>query len=80
MALLRRGLIHTNQVTDFAPWRLQRAADQLLKVKLLAARWSVCTATVYALIEAGNLPALRIQRSIRVPSAAVQAFERQTRP
>jgi DNA invertase Pin-like site-specific DNA recombinase len=25
MALLRRGLIHTNQVTDFAPWRLQRA-------------------------------------------------------
>ena len=25
MALIRRGVIHTNQVTDFAPWRLSRA-------------------------------------------------------
>jgi DNA invertase Pin-like site-specific DNA recombinase len=25
MALVRRGLVHTNQVTDFAPWRLRRA-------------------------------------------------------
>lgn len=24
-ALIRRGVIHTNQVTDFAPWRLSRA-------------------------------------------------------
>ena len=25
MTLVRRGLVHTNQVTDFAPWRLNRA-------------------------------------------------------
>jgi hypothetical protein len=25
MALIRRGVIHTHQVTDFAPWRIPRA-------------------------------------------------------
>jgi predicted transcriptional regulator with HTH domain len=25
LALIRRGLVHTHQVTDFAPWRIPRA-------------------------------------------------------
>jgi hypothetical protein len=25
LALIRRGLVHTHQVTDFAPWRILRA-------------------------------------------------------
>lgn len=37
-ALIRRGAIHTNQVTDFAPWRLSRAElDSELVQSLVAA-------------------------------------------
>jgi excisionase family DNA binding protein len=42
-------------------------------VKEVAARWNVCAATVYSLIEAGRIWTVRIQRSIRIPFAAVAA-------
>lgn len=37
MALVRRGVVHTNQVTDFAPWRIKRAELDSEPVKTLVA-------------------------------------------
>jgi DNA invertase Pin-like site-specific DNA recombinase len=37
LALIRRGAIHTNQVTDFAPWRLSRAELDSPQVRALVA-------------------------------------------
>ncbi|MGQ0504542.1 MAG: helix-turn-helix domain-containing protein [Myxococcaceae bacterium] len=66
--------VRTGFGTHLVP-RKPIAADQLLTVKQVAERWSVCTATVYALIEAGRLGSIRIQRSIRIPSDDVRLFE-----
>jgi hypothetical protein len=45
-ALIRRGAIHTNQVTDFAPWRISRAELDSERVRRL----------VNALKRTGRLP------------------------
>lgn len=37
MALVRRGVVHTNQVTDFAPWRIKRAELDSEPVRALVA-------------------------------------------
>ena len=37
VALIRRGAIHTNQVTDFAPWRISRAELDSERVQKLVA-------------------------------------------
>lgn len=37
VALVRRGAIHTNQVTDFAPWRLSRAELDSQQIRALVA-------------------------------------------
>jgi len=37
MALVRRGVIHTNQVTDFAPWRIARAELDSAPIRKLVA-------------------------------------------
>jgi hypothetical protein len=37
MALVRRGVVHTNQVTDFAPWRIEREELDSEPVKTLVA-------------------------------------------
>lgn len=45
--------------------------EQLFTVKQVAARLSVCTATVYTMIEQGQLASVRIRNFIRVPGFAV---------
>jgi excisionase family DNA binding protein len=40
--------------------------DRLLSVKEVAARLGVCTATVYALVERGELAHIRVVNAIRV--------------
>ncbi len=47
LALVKRGLVHTNQVTDFAPWRIPRTQLDSEPVKKL----------VTALKKTGRLPA-----------------------
>lgn len=52
-----------------------READPLLKVAEIATRLRVAKMTVYRLFHAGQLPgAIRVGRSIRVPSSAVDAY------
>jgi len=50
----------------------------LFTVKHLAARWAVCTATIYSLAKSGRLESLRIGNSIRFSESTVAAYE-QTR-
>jgi len=44
-------------------------------VRVLAERWEVCTATVYALAKAGKLPSIRVGNSVRFRCADVEAYE-----
>ncbi len=48
---------------------------QLFTVKDLAARWAVCTATVYSLAKSGRLESLRIGNSIRFMARTVTDYE-----
>ncbi|MSS84163.1 helix-turn-helix domain-containing protein [Actinomycetaceae bacterium WB03_NA08] len=48
------------------------AAPQFLTVSEVAEVMRVSKMTVYRLIHAGELPAIRVGKSFRVPSAAVQ--------
>src|ERR1700687_713878 len=51
---------------------------RLFTVKELAARWAVCTATIYSLAKSGRLESLRIGNSIRFTVSAVVGYD-QTR-
>jgi excisionase family DNA binding protein len=48
--------------------------DNLLSVCEVAARLSVSTATVYKLVERGELPHLRISNAIRVAPVDLEAY------
>jgi hypothetical protein len=48
---------------------------QLFTVKDLAARWAVCTATIYSLAKSGKLENLRIGNSIRFMATIVADYE-----
>jgi excisionase family DNA binding protein len=48
---------------------------RLFTVNDLAARWAVCTATVYSLAKSGKLESLRIGNSIRIMATAVAHYE-----
>ena len=48
---------------------------RLFTVKELAARWAVCTATIYSLAKSGKLESLRIGNSIRIMVTAVAHYE-----
>ncbi len=48
--------------------------EQMLTVKQVAERLSICTATVYTMIEQGQLASVRIRNFIRVPGSAVAAM------
>jgi len=50
----------------------------LFTIKDLAARWAVCTATIYLLAKSGKLESLRIGNSIRFTPSTVADYE-QTR-
>jgi excisionase family DNA binding protein len=47
---------------------------QFLTVAEVAAMMRVSKMTVYRLVHAGELPAVRVGRSFRVPEAAVHAY------
>lgn len=49
-------------------------ASHLLTVAEVAARLRVSKMTVYRLIHAGELPALRVGRSFRVPATAAESY------
>jgi excisionase family DNA binding protein len=48
--------------------------DDLLTPAEVAERWHVRRARIYALIQAGALPVVRLGRSVRVPQQALEAF------
>jgi excisionase family DNA binding protein len=50
------------------------AREEFLKVAEVAARVRTSKMTIYRLIHSGELPAVRIGRSFRVPAAAVDAY------
>jgi excisionase family DNA binding protein len=53
---------------------IRGGVENLLSVREVAARLSVCTATVYALAERGELPHVRISNAIRVAPEDLAAF------
>ena len=53
---------------------LRGGVENLLSVREVAARLSVCTATVYALAEHGELPHIRVSNAIRVAPDDLAAF------
>jgi excisionase family DNA binding protein len=50
-------------------------ASTLLSLPQLAVRWDVNVKTLYALVERGELPTVRIGRLIKVTLSVVQRFE-----
>jgi excisionase family DNA binding protein len=52
---------------------------ELLRVSKVAAMLRVSKMTIYRLIRAGQLQAIRVGESLRLPRAAVQAFLREAR-
>lgn len=48
--------------------------ERLLTVRDVAERLGVCRATVYAMVERGELPAVRIASAVRVHPADLAAF------
>src|SRR3954464_4168246 len=50
------------------------AVVRLLTVREVAERLAVCTATVYALVERGELPHLQVSNTIRIRPADPEAF------
>jgi excisionase family DNA binding protein len=48
--------------------------EKLLTVREVAARLGVCRATVYAMVERGELPAVRIGSVVRVHPADLVAY------
>lgn len=47
---------------------------QLLTVRQVAQRLAISRAKAYALVESGRLPAIRIDRSVRVSSTALKLW------
>jgi excisionase family DNA binding protein len=58
--------MHPSNATDATP--------RLLKADELAARWGLHRATVYRLVQRGELPALRIGGSIRIDPREAEAW------
>lgn len=56
----------------------QERHDDFMTVAEVAAIMRVSKMTVYRLVHAGELPAVRVGRSFRVPSAAVDEYLRQS--
>ena len=52
--------------------------DRLLTVREVAARLAVCTATVYALCERGELRHVRVASAIRIHPADLESFTKAT--
>ncbi len=50
---------------------------QMLSPKDLSQRWGVCLATVYNLMNSGELPSVKFGRARRVPLDAVTAYIQQ---
>jgi excisionase family DNA binding protein len=57
--------------TPFGALVVRGEVRQLLTVREVAARLRVSRATVYRLVQAGALPAIRVSNSIRVPAQAL---------
>jgi|GEM_PF-2053939 len=53
---------------------VRSAPPAILTVRDVAEELAVCRATVYALLEKGELERVWVGRSIRIPSASLEAF------
>ncbi len=51
------------------------STERLFRIRDLAKRWRVCTATIYGLAKSGRIRSLRIGNSLRVPASEVAAYE-----
>jgi excisionase family DNA binding protein len=71
------GVPGSPSITDgFGTYLVPRLPiGQLFTVKELAARWAVCTATIYCLARSGRLESLRIGNAIRFSATAVASYE-----
>lgn len=49
--------------------------SRYVRVKTVAARFDVSPSTIYRAIESGELAAIKIGGSLRIPADAVEAFE-----
>jgi excisionase family DNA binding protein len=56
--------------------RLRLVDDELLTVKEIAVVLKLCTATVYKILDQGELPHLRVLNSVRVTRADLAAYMR----
>ena len=75
---------------DFGPFRQSHGAvvgldsrgprSEMLTVAEVASRLKVSKATVYTLVETGELPHVRVRNSIRVSLGVVEAYEMPTIP
>ncbi|OJH41611.1 hypothetical protein BON30_08865 [Cystobacter ferrugineus] len=53
---------------------MRSGGSATLTVREVAEELAVCRATVYALLERGELERVWVGRSIRIPSASLEAF------
>jgi excisionase family DNA binding protein len=64
---------------DLVERETKRAQRTMMRPEEVAERWGVNIKTVYASIRAGQLPALRLGRTIRIPATVVASIEKQGR-
>jgi excisionase family DNA binding protein len=54
---------------------MQEQGTQFYRVKAVAERYDVSPATIYRAIQAGELDAIKIGNTVRIPAHALRAFE-----
>jgi excisionase family DNA binding protein len=68
----------SNRKTGYPGFKVIERGDELLNVKEIAAALKVCTATVYKIVDRGELPHMRVLNSVRVRRADLAAYMKQT--
>jgi excisionase family DNA binding protein len=55
---------------------VEKTRSRFLTVPELARRWAISTPHAYRMVDAGIIQSFRLGRAIRIPLAAVEAYER----
>lgn len=56
------------------PEDAEKQTSRMIRVRIAAERYDLCTATIYRLIAAGAFPSIRVGRSLRIPEAALEKW------